>query len=321
MAIAAPIRFAMKPLTRLFVSLLVFGTVACGLTAQTVYVATGSNGIAGTLYQVDSSNGDELSSVPITNANGGGAIGITGLAFDPLNGTLYGVTVRDISGGNTVSASLVTIDPATGLATVIGSVGSNQAIGDISFASNGTLYGWEARSPFSLATISLTTGVATTVGNSGSANTTGGALAINPTTGNAYVSFTGAAPSGPNPPDATRATLDRVNLTNGSVSVGPTFSGAPNDFGGVQGNGTFNSLAFTSSGVLFGANSDQLLPANVELVTINIVTGAVTDLFGLPENTDAIAFQLSAVPEPSTAGLILFGAVGTTVLRFYRRRR
>src|SRR4051812_49321462 len=311
----------MRPLTCLFLSLLVLWSAACGLTAQTIYVATGSNGTPGTLYQVDSTNGDALSSVAITNANGGGAIGITGLAFNPLNGTLYGVTVRDVTNGNTVSASLVTIDPTTGLATVVGSVGSNQAIGDISFAANGTLYGWEARSPFSLATINLTTGIATTVGSSGSANTTGGGLAINATTGTAYVSFTGAAPSGPTPPDVTRGTLDRVNLTNGSVTVGPTFSGAPNDFGGLQGNGTINSLAFTSSDVLFGANSDQLSPANVELVTINIVTGAITDLFGLPDNTDAIAFQLTPVPEPSTAGLILFGAVGAAVLGYYRQQR
>jgi PEP-CTERM motif-containing protein len=311
----------MKPMARLVFTLLVLCAAARGLTAQTIYVATGSNGTAGTLYQVDSSDGDELASVPITNANGGGLIGITGLAFNPLNGTLYGVTVRDSTAGNTVSASLVTINTTTGVATVVGSLGSNQAIGDISFAANGTLYGWEARSPFSLATINLTTGAATTVGSSGTSNTTGGGLAINPTTGNAYVSFTGAASSGPNPPDAARGTLDRVNLANGSITIGPTLTGAPNDFGGNQDNGTFNSLAFNSSGVLFGANSDQLLPANVELVTIDLVTGAVTDLFGLPENTDAIAFQLTAVPEPSTAGLILLGAIGAAVLGYYRRQR
>ncbi|MFL6514648.1 MAG: PEP-CTERM sorting domain-containing protein, partial [Chthoniobacterales bacterium] len=192
--------------------------------------------------------------------------------------------------------------------------GSSQAIGDIAFASNGTLYGWEARSPFSLATISLTTGAVTTIGNSGSNNTTGGGLAIDPTTGKAYVSFTGATPG------TTRGTLDQVNLGTGAVTVGPALSGAPNDFGGVQGNGSMNSLAFNSSGVLYAANSDQQLPSSVELVTINLVSGAVTDLFGLPDNTDAIAFQLTAVPEPSTTGLILFGAVGAAAVGFYRRR-
>jgi len=309
----------MKPLTRLFLCLLILVSAAYGLTAQTIYVATGSNGTAGTLYQVNSTNGDVLSMVNITNANGGGAIGITGLAFNPLNGTLYGVTVRDVTdaatGGNTVSGSLVTINTTTGAATVIGSFGNNQAIGDIAFSASGNLYGWEARTPFSLATISLTTGVATTIGNSGSTNTTGGGLAIDPTTGKAYVSFTGATPG------ATRGTLDQVNLGTGAVTVGPALSGAPNDFGGQQGNGTMNSLAFNSSGVLYAANSDQLSPANVELVTINLVSGAVTDLFGLPENTDAIAFRLTPVPEPSTAGLILFGAVGATAVGFYRRRR
>src|SRR5437764_11843863 len=104
----------MKTFYRISFALALCLAFACGLSGQTVYVATGSNGIAGTLYQVNSTNGDLISSVPITNASGGGAIGITGLAFNPLNGTLYGVTVRDTSnaatGGNTVSASLVTIN-------------------------------------------------------------------------------------------------------------------------------------------------------------------------------------------------------------------
>ncbi|MFL6514738.1 MAG: hypothetical protein ACJ8M1_06925, partial [Chthoniobacterales bacterium] len=235
----------MKSSTRFLFSLLILLSAACGLTAQTIYVATGSNGTAGTLYQVNSSNADLISSVPITNASGGGNIGITGLAFNPVDGTLYGVTVRDTANGNTVSASLVTINTTTGVATVIGSLGNGQAIGDIAFASNGTLYGWEARNPFSLATISLTTGAVTTVGSSGSNNTTGGGLAIDPTTGKAYVSFTGATPG------TTRGTLDQVNLGTGAITVGPALSGAPNDFGGVQGNGSMNSLAFNSSGVLY----------------------------------------------------------------------
>src|SRR5437763_13942664 len=99
----------MKSSTRFLFSLLILLSAACGLTDETIYVATGSNGTAGTLYQVNSSNADLISSVPITNASGGGNIGITGLAFNPVDGTLYGVTVRDTTNGNTVSASLVTI--------------------------------------------------------------------------------------------------------------------------------------------------------------------------------------------------------------------
>src|SRR5205085_4413632 len=124
-----------------------------------------------------------LSSVPITNASGGGALGITGLAFNPMTGVLYGVTVRDVTGGNTVAGSLVTIDPNTGVATVIGALGFDAsshplAAGDISFAADGTLYGWESRSPFSLCTINLTTGALSTVGSSGLSSTTGGGLAF-----------------------------------------------------------------------------------------------------------------------------------------------
>src|SRR5437764_1057970 len=177
----------MKTLTRFSSTLALLVTLAIYARAQTIYVATGSNGIAGELDTYDVSSQMQLSSVPLTNAAGGGGIGLTGLAFDPLTGVLYGVTVNSIGTttfDNTVKASLVSINTSTGVCTVIGSVGDKVSIGDIEFSSNGTLYGWEGRSPTNmvgLVTINLSTGAVTNVGSPSQPNTTGGGLAISPT--------------------------------------------------------------------------------------------------------------------------------------------
>src|SRR4051812_4985706 len=166
--------------SRLASAVFLFTVNTLTLSAQEVYIATGSAGVAGTLYKFDVSSGQQLSSIPVTNASGGGAIGLTGMAVNPLNGTLYGVSVtKTISGGNTVGGGLFTINTTTGKATLLGALklgGGASQVGDIAFSADGTLYGWESRDPFSLCTISLTgtVGTMTTIGNSGSATTSGG---------------------------------------------------------------------------------------------------------------------------------------------------
>src|SRR5438552_4176452 len=154
----------MKRTGGLFLVLIGLSLLASAAQAQTVtlYAATGSNGTAGSLYTIDLTTGAANLVGPIVNASGGGALGITGLAFDPLNGVLYGVTVNNTLNGNTLSQRLVTINPNTAVATVIGSLGSAQ--GDISFRSDGTLFGFQATGDNSLTTINLSTGLATEVG-------------------------------------------------------------------------------------------------------------------------------------------------------------
>ena len=94
--------------------------------------------MGGNLYIVDPATGAATVVGPIINASGGLPIAITGLDFNPLNGRLYGVTGNNGlgAGNNSVLKSLVRIDPATGVATVIGSLGSFLA-SDISFQSDG----------------------------------------------------------------------------------------------------------------------------------------------------------------------------------------
>jgi hypothetical protein len=61
-------------------------------------------------------------------------------------------------------------------------------------------------------------------------------------------------------------------------------------------------------------------PDENHLVTINLVNGAVTDVFRIPfNNVDAMVFL--PVPEPSTLGLLVFSAVSSAALLIYGRRR
>jgi len=68
---------------------------------------------------------------------------ITGLAFNPINGLLYGSTGNSVA---STAAKLVTINPLTAQVTVIGSfnagnVGNPSTMADLAFDSSGNLFG------------------------------------------------------------------------------------------------------------------------------------------------------------------------------------
>jgi hypothetical protein len=266
--------------------LLVLGAVllaAASVRAQEViYAAVGSNALGGNLYMIDPTTATATSVGPIVNTSGGGVIAITGLAFNPVNGRLYGVTTNagQGSGNNTVLKSLVTIDPATAIATVIGSLGSLSA-SDISFRSDGTLFGYQAGGTGggsrSMLTINLTTGAATAVGTTGLTTTAGGGLAFSPS-GTLYLSALGGA-----------GTLDTLNTSTGARTAGPSMFGAP-----ATNSGVMNAMAFNAAGTLYAVNSDQASISTVNyLVRINPDTGIVTQVGPnpLPPNIDALAFD------------------------------
>jgi hypothetical protein len=233
---------------------------------EVLYAAVGSNGKGGNLYMIDPGTAAMTVVGPIVNASGGLPIAVTGLAFHPLNGKLYGVTSGSGQGGgnNSVLKSLVTIDPTTGVATVIGSLGSLSA-SDISFRSDGTLFGYQAGGQGggsrSMLTINLTTGAATAVGTTGYTGTAGGGLAFGPS-GILYLSAIGG-----------NATLDSLNTTTGAIIPGgPTMFGAP-----VTGGGVMNSMKFNAAGILYAINSDQNVVTTTNyLVTINPDPGSGT---------------------------------------------
>jgi hypothetical protein len=252
---------------------------------EVLYGASGSNGVAGNLYIIDPYTAAATLVGPITNSVGGGGIGITGLAFDPLSGLLYGITSNG-TGGNTLASRLVIINPETAVATVVGPLGF--ANSDISFRSDGTLYGYEAGGTTtgnrSMTTINLSTGAATKVGTAFTgALTAGGGLAFSPN-GTLYLSATNAS-----------GTLDTLDPATGFRTVGPSFFGAP-----IPGsaNGAMNAMACNAAGTLFAVNSDRVGPspavASSFLVTIDPASGGVTPVgttVNLPDNMDGLAFS------------------------------
>jgi hypothetical protein len=86
------------------------------------------------LIRIDPNTGALLSSIGITD--GTHAISIADLAVQPVTGLIYGIrSVQDGFGG---FGNLYTINPVTGLATLVGSTG--YFFGSIAFAPNGSLY-------------------------------------------------------------------------------------------------------------------------------------------------------------------------------------
>ena len=289
--------------------LLVLGAGLLGLSPvraqEKIYIASGSTGVGGNLYIVDPGTGATTLIGPITNAAGGGAIGLTGLDFSPLNGKLYGITSNSGAGGNTVLRSLVTINTTTAVATVIGSLGF--ANSDISFRSDGTLYGYEAGGgsggPRSMTTINLTTGAATRVGTA-FANTlnNGGGLAFSPA-GTLYLSATGL-----------NGSLDTLDPATGNRTPGTPMSGAPFQTGALD------AMAFDANGILYAINQSSANVADTNLVTINVTSGVVTPVGSLlPANIDAVAFdpgtskQFKIISKVgSTATLTIDSLIGCT---------
>src|SRR5205823_6003929 len=75
--------------------------------------------------------------------------------------------------------SLITINKTTGQGTLVGSFGfTGQSMADLTFTSDGTLYGWLEANTDSLFSINLATGAGTQVGASG-LDTFGSGLAAN----------------------------------------------------------------------------------------------------------------------------------------------
>src|SRR5579885_3417804 len=149
--------------------------------ADFLYGADGQHGNPATnLYVLDPATGAVVRTV--------GPIGfaVTGMAFDPLTGVLYGVSAP--RGTNT--RQLITINPATGAGTLIGPLGV--VMDDIAFEGDGTLFGWSGRiSGSDLYRINLTTGAATKVGEAGITDV-GVGFTINPS-GTPYLAAAGAS--------------------------------------------------------------------------------------------------------------------------------
>jgi uncharacterized protein DUF6923 len=267
--------------------------------AQTLYGATSASG-PGELYILNAATGGMIQDVGPLNDPSATNYPITGLAFNPITGILYGST------GNSVlatAAKLVTINPATGLVTVVGafnagpvnSTGTPSTMADIAFDSAGNLFGVGSIGGPQLYSINIGTGQATVIGSTGLTATSGGGLAISPTDvfyGTPTSSRFGTYNSG---------TGAYTNITNPTKPVG----------------GAYAALAFNGS-VLYGLDLGPGPTQATHLVTIDPATGTVTDIGASVNLLDSIAFQV--VPEPGAVSMFVIGGSLLGVAASKRRR-
>lgn len=212
---------------------------------DTLFAARGGVATTSDLYTVDPATAVMTSIGPIGFA-------VTGLAEDPTDGTLYGIT----SNNSAVSPlSLITIDKVTGAGSLVGaeSPGTNTPWTDIAFDMYGNLYAFAQSTRFY--SVNKATGVGTLLGGVGGA-TSGGAISIR----SRNVGY--AAPNGIIPAGNRLYTFS----TTGTFTAGPFFSGGP---GGRSG-----AFAFDQTDDLYAVGG----VGGTTLITIDTTTAAITTI-------------------------------------------
>ena len=261
-------------LLRAFLVLAAAAALCCGearAVGHTLYAASVRSGagqqdnksaVAGNLYTINLANGNASLVGPIRCE--GKHIGVTGMAWHPTSGELYGITAEQ---SPNYPHCLIVIDPATGNSKLVGDLGVHGS--DIAFDSKGTLYIWLPATG-RLGTVNLSTAQITPIGKPAGQGTQAG-IAVDPQD-MVFVTAKGAG-----------GTLDNVDLSSGQLQIGPPLTGAPFST-------QINSMSFSPSGLLLAVNSNGGSPASTKLVTINTATGAVAMIGALPDDTDALAF-------------------------------
>lgn len=287
----------MKILKPALLAIIVVVSISARSEASVLYASTAA-GAAGHLYILDAATGGMLQDIGPLNDVAGANYAVTGLAFHPLTGVLYGST----GNANTAAqGTLVKINPATAQVTVVGafnagpvnSGGDPSTMADIGFDGAGNLYGAASIGGPNLYSINTTTGQATLVGANGvSTSTSGGGLAIS-----SGGTFYGTP------------TSSRFGTYNSGTGAFTNIANPTKPTGG----GAYGALDFDGA-VLYGLNVGSGSPPPTALATINTTTGAVTLVGNSVASLDAIAFY---VPEPAALSLFAFAA---SVLAIRRRR-
>lgn len=108
------------------------------------------------LLALDPSNGAIASTTPLVSISGS-PVTIVSLAWNPVTQILYGSTAMGF--GGTMNDELYSINPATGVVTLVGAIGFNDVFA-LGFDNAGILYGI---SPSQLLTVNTTSGAGTAV--------------------------------------------------------------------------------------------------------------------------------------------------------------
>ncbi len=119
-----------------------------------LYGAFGAAATTSDLYTIDPATGTPTAIGPIGFA-------MTGLAFDPSDGTLWGATSNNSAAH---PGSLITVDPVTGAGTFVGTF--SDTLSDLACDSSGNLYGYTATTPRKLASVDKATAALTLIGAS-----------------------------------------------------------------------------------------------------------------------------------------------------------
>ena len=285
---------------RLFAVVLAFlGLCTQRAAAEVLYGADGGGGNPDTnLYTLNPATGAVVSTI--------GRIGfaVTGFAFHPLTGVLYGTTgaMSPVSPN-----SLIRINTTTGAGTLVGPHGDGP-VADIAFRADGTLFGWSEGSD-DLVTINTATGVLTIVADSG-LGTFGDGMSFSRA---GILFYCGEGNDGK---------LRTVNTATGLTTDVATLSGSPGEAGDA-----ISAAAFNSAGTFFAVDLKSTRGGSgaAFLVTIDTTTGAITNVGATVNGLDAIAFS-SAPGGPSAPALsewalfVLMVLLGSIGVRLARRR-
>jgi hypothetical protein len=259
------------------IALLCFNPHASAVTLYgAAYVGTNTQA---TLYTIDSTTGTETL-VGLTGYNQ-----VSGIDFDPITGTLYGVGYKSYN--DIGFFELITINITTGVGTTVGGTGTS-AFQDISFRSDGTLFGFSGGS---LYTLNLITGAATLVGSTGLSTGSG--------SGNATAFNLSDVLYNINQDD-----ISTLNQTNGAATDTGVDVDYPIEIGT---NPRANAMDYDLlSGILYASvvhgGGESGLPVNF-IAQIDLVTGDVSNVHSTILGLDALAvFQqpggnATSVPE------------------------
>jgi Ca2+-binding RTX toxin-like protein len=272
------------------------GPAPAQVAAPELYAADGAGGNPATLYKVNPATG------AMTETVGPIGFAVTGLAFDPVTGILYGSTSsQDLND----PGSLIRINPDTGAGTLIADPGTtiidgcDNGTADLTFTTDGTLYGW-TECEDELVRINKSTGVGANIGPG--TGSFGSGIDADPDDNTLWLT--------PDGDDGDYGTVDR---TTGVYTEQGTLDGD-------NGN-SINSLAWSCDGeTLYGtAILEGGAPSPREFIAIDTATDHVTVLggpAGIDEEQDALAWDCGRQPPVVCKGqpATLTGTSGNDVL-------
>lgn len=234
-----------------------------------LYAADGGR-TAGSLYRINPLTG-AASVVGTIEDSVGEGYAVGGMAFD-AEGTLYAITTVGWAQSE-IETELLTINPATGEATLVAGTGQRSFAGDITFI-DGTLYSFFASGNcvIQLGAINTTTGAVVCAGSAGAGGIVGGGLAYDATGEKLYASLDGV--------DGDLSTLDP---SDSSVDATLSLDGVGGMYTGGQAIGALTYYNGTLYGIRKGRGDDV-----VQLVTIDTTTGEVEIVGMLPPGVDAL---------------------------------